>query len=578
MPNDPPIGTLRSVDIGPHRGLYRYDDGAQFADLDYHTAFRTDGDMEIGGALVLTDITIGGFVIVESTSPEVTLKETDAAADNKLWGMLAEGEEYRIRAINDAVSSSQDAIKITRTGITIDEVYIGPGPDLTVDVGAGEVEVAGDLSVVGDTYPSGGDSNLYFTRASGGVLEYHGINASWAHKFRTDAGSPGCTALFDGGAGGGFHYMYANGNFRCTGVLDIDGAGTSDLVGSIDLGSYSTAGDHSLNVRGSGATLNRPNVRVTKTSALYGGSLMFETSTDVISLRRHNASDVGSSVIQWTRSADGVTFAGDIDVNGTGISSFGGDVQVDGELDIDGTGLSTFAGSIDMAGTIRSTDGDIPTSGVGVHMQYIYGAGEIKAYDYDLSTFKQLNLYGSNFSIDGNGDMQLDGELDVDGTGWNLFAGGIDAACTMRTTGYLAVTSGAGLELLYLSGVAYVQAYDRDSPSYKPIVVAGSNAVLNSSGDLQLDGEIQCDGTGTSAFAGLIEVDKIDVETYFKFPYSDNNVSDPPTEAELNTAFGTPGSGDEGQAGILNDNDAGTDVYLCFAINSDWFYIKGTKA
>ena len=59
-----------------------------------------------------------------------------------------------------------------------------------------------------------------------------------------------------------------------------------------------------------------------------------------------------------------------------------------------------------------------------------------------------------------------------------------------------------------------------------------------------------------------------------------DNVSDPPTDAELDAAFGDPTVVGDGFIGILDDNDAGTDVYICFTtgVAGEWFYIKGTKA
>lgn len=62
--------------------------------------------------------------------------------------------------------------------------------------------------------------------------------------------------------------------------------------------------------------------------------------------------------------------------------------------------------------------------------------------------------------------------------------------------------------------------------------------------------------------------------------YSTNNVADPPTDAELDTAFGDPTVVGSGFVGILDDNDLGTDCYICWTTGTagEWFYVKGTKA
>jgi len=57
-----------------------------------------------------------------------------------------------------------------------------------------------------------------------------------------------------------------------------------------------------------------------------------------------------------------------------------------------------------------------------------------------------------------------------------------------------------------------------------------------------------------------------------------DNVSDPPTDLELDTAFGTPATVGEGFIGFVDDNNAETTVWLCVAIGSTWWYTELTKA
>jgi len=60
--------------------------------------------------------------------------------------------------------------------------------------------------------------------------------------------------------------------------------------------------------------------------------------------------------------------------------------------------------------------------------------------------------------------------------------------------------------------------------------------------------------------------------------YSEANVSDPPTDAELDSAFGTPTTVGSGFVGVLDDNSDDTDVWLCYTSDTSWFYLQGTKA
>lgn len=62
---------------------------------------------------------------ISHTAPQVVLIETDAAADNKRWDLLASAENMSLRVVNDANTVTSDILTITRTGTTIDSVTIG---------------------------------------------------------------------------------------------------------------------------------------------------------------------------------------------------------------------------------------------------------------------------------------------------------------------------------------------------------------------------------------------------------------------------------------------------------------------
>lgn len=63
-----------------------------------------------------------------------------------------------------------------------------------------------------------------------------------------------------------------------------------------------------------------------------------------------------------------------------------------------------------------------------------------------------------------------------------------------------------------------------------------------------------------------------------KQKFSDDDVSDPPSDAELDAAFGAPGTLGEGFVGVLDDDGGAVDCYLCWTDGTAWFYVKGTKA
>lgn len=59
---------------------------------------------------------------------------------------------------------------------------------------------------------------------------------------------------------------------------------------------------------------------------------------------------------------------------------------------------------------------------------------------------------------------------------------------------------------------------------------------------------------------------------------SDANVSSPPTDAELDSEFGTPAAVGNGFVALLDDNGADTNVYLVASNGTSWWYTALTKA
>jgi hypothetical protein len=61
-------------------------------------------------------------------------------------------------------------------------------------------------------------------------------------------------------------------------------------------------------------------------------------------------------------------------------------------------------------------------------------------------------------------------------------------------------------------------------------------------------------------------------------PSADDNVSNPPTNAELDTAFGTPAAVGDGFVGVLDDAGGSASVWLCVSDGTEWWYEGLTKA
>ena len=78
----------------------------------------TTGAIRMGGGITYTnaDITMAGAAV------QLAWDETDGAVDNRIWDIEVEGEQFRWRLINDAISVATNWLTVDRTGMTVDIV------------------------------------------------------------------------------------------------------------------------------------------------------------------------------------------------------------------------------------------------------------------------------------------------------------------------------------------------------------------------------------------------------------------------------------------------------------------------
>lgn len=148
------------------------------------------------------------------------------------------------------------------------------------------------------------------------------------------------------------------------------------------------------------------------------------------------------------------------------------------------------------------------------------------------------------------------GEVDA----WLVDATGADYKGAVGL--YVHGTTGSRYGLILRNRGDYTLALQDAAGANKLSITDSDDAevvAIDSDGNAQFDGTVQGDG-------GL------------RTKVATDNVSDPPTDAELDSAFGTPATVGAGFVGVLDDNDDATDVYICYTDGSAWFYVKGTKA
>lgn len=82
----------------------------------------------------------------------------------------------------------------------------------------------------------------------------------------------------------------------------------------------------------------------------------------------------------------------------------------------------------------------------------------------------------------------------------------------------------------------------------------------------------------TAVNSGESALEFIDPATVRIFERSTADVSTPPTDAELDSAFGTPATVGDGFVAFVDDNDADTAVYLVMSNGTSWWFTSMTKA
>lgn len=74
------------------------------------------------------------------------------------------------------------------------------------------------------------------------------------------------------------------------------------------------------------------------------------------------------------------------------------------------------------------------------------------------------------------------------------------------------------------------------------------------------------------------EVEQLKAAEGPRFSQSVANVGNPPTDAQLDSAFGTPTAVGDGFIGMIDDADGGANYWLCCTVNGAWAYVALTLA
>jgi hypothetical protein len=181
---------------------------------------------------------------------------------------------------------------------------------------------------------------------------------------------------------------------------------------------------------------------------------------------------------------------------------------------------------------------------------------------HPMTDFAEADTYGAfNKSAGAAGGLQIRGFRDSGGSAWKAavmegFLG--EAADTTKST--------AG------HGVAAVVAYITNGGTGITSVAAAGNlfSVENNGASQFIVG-----GDGSLWATGIADFSDGGVRTI----WSEDNVGNPPTDADLDTAFGTPATVGEGFHALVDDNNLNTTAWAVWSLGGSWWYAAAlTKA
>ncbi len=182
----------------------------------------------------LSGATFTGAVSISAASPLIKIIETDASADNGKWRWSGSAENLFLQTLNDAESAAANAIAVTRTGTTVDQIQVyGSSVYMPGDVGIGTASPEATTHIREDVSGSN-DALLVHNRNASGVASIAFVSSSFDY-------SDSRYAQILSGGGGSNYIAFATGNGGApTEAVRIDssgnvGIGTSSPGATLDV-------------------------------------------------------------------------------------------------------------------------------------------------------------------------------------------------------------------------------------------------------------------------------------------------------------------------------------------------------
>jgi hypothetical protein len=430
-------------------------------------------------------------------------------------------------ASTDVITISAGDLQITAGDIDVDLGIITV--DNTADEGnkiaRNNATGTNPVLEVEQTHASGGVALLVDQNNTGDVNALEITNAGTGYSVTTSAGAAGSE---------GYEYIAAASG---TGVGFRGDGSTGSWIGAADVGLIDCDTDGAL---AAGANL----LRLDATGASEAGSFVAEIlssgnvagATDGICLNVVE-SGAAAATSYAVRIASTSNEALHVD---TGLSLF--DERVTITL-ADNTGPALAITNPDISGDTNAVT--VTPSGAGAGIA-------ISPQETDTQGLLITTIASSTVPL-----------IDIDATTGAGWIGGADAGCIDITADGAIVADGTLLRLASSGQPAAAndgicidikETGAAQATSYAMRISSDNNEALHvDAGTVVVDETVK-------AAAGIITVN------------SENDVTDPPTQAEMDTAFGAGAAANDGMIGIINDAGAGANCWLCVNTNGAWYY------
>lgn len=422
-------------------------------------------DMTVANAGTLINPTMTGL-------PKIRTSVTKSAGNSTTEAFRIESSDaqplFQVKTNGDTVLAGILTVNGTGTSSFAGDVAIGGNLNVAGSTTGGtKVDLAKDLTVDGKLVVKG-DTDLG-DDASIDKVNVKALTTVYSKTTKALGNKTDDTFRVVDSAGANLFNVKTNGDTVIGGVLTVNGTGTSSFAGDVSIGGSLTVDgtitggtkvdladdmvvSGNLNVKGNTLLGDDANA---DTTTIKGVTKIFSKTTKALGSATANAFhvvDSAGSPLFEVRENGNTVIAGVLTVNGTGDSTFAGNVNIGGSLVVDGSitgGAKVNLGDdLEVIGALNvkghtflgdNSAQDIVTikSLTNVYSPVLKSAGVSTANVFAVKDSGGADL----LAVKQNGDTVIAGVLKVDGTGTSTFTGDVSIGGSLTVAQSATVTA-----------------------------------------------------------------------------------------------------------------------------------------